>query len=303
VTAPGQPDQAGTPDGVRILELREPAGLEAEERAEALETLEGGGIVFFPAFGFELSERERELIAELGRHSSPRDRRSGRPTLLYDPERRRTRGSRSIPAEVESVLERFSNWSAELLHELLPPYRGALLADRVTFRPVPRESVQGLHVDASYLKPHHGRGMLRVFHNADPSGTPRVWRIGEQPFEEFAKHYLPTARTTVPPHVRLADTLFSSVGLADRRATPSDHLMADIRGQGKRDKEFQKGTPQRQLSFPSGSTWVAFTDLLLHGAVSGQHSLDRSFFLPADAMQAPDRSSLRILERLTGLEL
>jgi len=42
---------------------------------------------------------------------------------------------------------------------------------------------------------------------------------------------------------------------------------------------------------------------VLHGAISGQHSLDQTFFLPTAAMHDPSRSSLRILERLSGHRL
>jgi hypothetical protein len=39
---------------------------------------------------------------------------------------------------------------------------------------------------------------------------------------------------------------------------------------------------------------------VLHGAISGQHSLDQTFYLPVEAMKDSSRSSLRILERLAG---
>ena len=54
------------------------------------------------------------------------------------------------------------------------------------------------------------------------------------------------------------------------------------------------------MEFPAGASWIAITDLVLHGAMGGQHSLDRTFYLPVEAMNDPSRSSLRILERLTG---
>ena len=145
--------------------------------------------------------------------------------------------------------------------------------------------------------------MLRVFCNVNPSGEPRVWRIGDEPFETFAGRFLPGARTAVPPHVRLTDLVAVKLGLAARRATACDHLMADIRKQAKRTREFQQESPQRKIAFPAGSTWLALTDVLVHGAVSGQHSLDQSFYVPAESMHTPSRSSLRILERLTGLDL
>jgi hypothetical protein len=67
-----------------------------------------------------------------------------------------------------------------------------------------------------------------------------------------------------------------------------------------RDKEYQRTAPHKVVEFPTGSSWIAITDLVLHGAVSGQHSLDQTFYLPVEAMNDPSHSSLRILERLTG---
>lgn len=297
------------PPGAQVLELRTPpAALDADAREEVLATLEGGGIVFFPELGFELTDRESDLISDpekITPGASERSRRNGRPTFIFDPKLGRMLGRHRVPAldEIESALGRFSSWAVDLVHELLPSYRGRMETDRVTYRPVARETTQGLHVDSSYLRPHRGRGMLRVFCNVNPAGEPRIWRIGEEPFESFARRFLPGAQTAIPARVRFVDFLASKLGLAARRATACDHLMADIRGQAKRDQDFQKESPQRQLAFPAGSTWVAFTDLVIHGAVSGQHSVDQTFFVPAAAMRAPSRSSLQILERLTRLDL
>ena len=80
-------------------------------------------------------------------------------------------------------------------------------------------------------------------------------------------------------------------------------MIAQLRRLGKRDEAYQRTAPRRIVEFPSGSSWLAITDLVLHGAVSGQHSLDRTFYLPATAMRDPSRSSLSILERMTGRKL
>jgi hypothetical protein len=48
---------------------------------------------------------------------------------------------------------------------------------------------------------------------------------------------------------------------------------------------------------------VALTDIVLHGAISGQHAVDQVFFLPPKIMHDPARSALGILERLTGRTL
>jgi len=141
--------------------------------------------------------------------------------------------------------------------------------------------------------------MLRVFCNISPEGRPRIWRVGE-PFEPFARRYVPTAR---PPRTRHFETLLARLGVTHGRRTAYDHFMADIRGQVKRDAEYQRSGPQRVVSFPPGAAWIAITDLVLHGASSGQHSLDQTFFLPPETMRDPARSSLRILERLSGYSL
>ena len=141
--------------------------------------------------------------------------------------------------------------------------------------------------------------MLRVFCNINPLQRPRSWRIGET-FEPFARRFVPTAK--VRPVSRF-DTFLARVGITKGNRTAYDRLMADIRGQAKRDKAYQSRSPQKVVHFPTGAAWVAITDLVLHGAVSGQHSLDQTFFLPPQTMRHPERSSLRILERLTGRPL
>lgn len=301
-----QAEPPGIPPGAgRVLDLESsPARFGPGVSEEAVSTLEAGGIVLFSGPAFRLTDQERRLLEELPA-GSQKDVQNGRPTLIFDPERGRISGRPRLPGldEFRSLLDRYASWAADLVERLLPAYSASLVRDRVTYRPVPRNKPQGLHVDASYLRPHRGRAMLRVFCNINPVGEPRVWRVGEDAFESFARRFLPAARTGVPARVRLVDWFATRVGLADRRATACDHLMADLRAQAKSDDDFQTRAPQRVVSFPAGSAWIAFTDLLLHGAVSGRHSVDRAFFLPADAMRTPACSSLRTLERLTGRDL
>ena len=48
---------------------------------------------------------------------------------------------------------------------------------------------------------------------------------------------------------------------------------------------------------------MAFTDQVSHAAMAGQFQLEQTFLLPIDAMLDPQRSPLRILERLIGRPL
>jgi hypothetical protein len=71
----------------------------------------------------------------------------------------------------------------------------------------------------------------------------------------------------------------------------------------KADEAFQKESPQSRVDLPAGSTWMAFTDQVSHAATNGQYQLEQTFLLPVDVMGEPERSPLRVLERLKGRPL
>lgn len=290
---------------VKIVELPAEAGLESREaRERALETLESGGVVYLPWHGFELTAREQELLVDADAMlptRKERESRTGRPTLVFDPTTRkteRTRIRRPVLRELESMMLRFTEWAERTVHDLLPSYAPALERERVTFRPVPRSRTQGLHVDSSYGHPTEGRGMLRLFTNVDPEKRVRAWQVGE-PFEPYAKRFLPPIRERTRPLAWLLQQL----GILKGRQTRYDRLMADLREVAKNEPDYQATAPRRRVEFPAGASWLAITDIVTHGALEGRNNLDLTFYLPADAMRDPSRSSLRVLERLTGRRL
>lgn len=138
--------------------------------------------------------------------------------------------------------------------------------------------------------------MLRVFTNINPVNRLRIWQLGE-PFEPFVQRFLPDVKVSGPSWF---STLLARLGVIDGAKTKYDQYIAALRALGMRDKEYQAFAPRELMEFPAGSSWIAITDLVLHGAISGQHSLDQTFYLPVEAMNDPSRSPLRILERLTG---
>ncbi len=232
-----------------------------------------------------------------------RDSRTGRSTLIFDPERgtfKRTKIQGETRREIEAMMQRFTAWADNIISTLFRSYRPALGRERATYRPCVRNTPQGMHIDTSYSYTNQGRGMLRIFCNINPSGQPRVWQIGE-PFEPFVSRFLPSSSR----FSSWRDWLRHRLGGAHvrRTRTPYDRLVADIRGLAKSDDQYQKTAPRQLVEFPAGSSWIALTDLAVHGAISGQHSLDRTFFLPVTAMREPERSSLHILERMTGRAL
>lgn len=313
-------EETGGPDGsfrAKVWTIDPDADLSSSAvRDPAREALETGGVVFLPGRGFELTGREREMISDpagmLVNYHEPK-KRTGRPTVIYDPARQklnwhfarvqgklmRARVRRSESPHVREMLARYGRWAEALLLELVPGYEPALARDRVTYRPFDRDSVQKLHMDATYGFPTEGRSMLRLFCNVNPAGRPRSWQVGEG-FEPFASRFLPSVRLRNP---RASSVLASRLHIVDGRPTTYDQVMMDIKRAAGSDKDYQRTAPREVLEFPSGSCWLALTDLVLHGAVSGQHSLDQTWFLPVEAMRDPSRSSLGILERLTGRPL
>lgn len=293
-----------------IMEVADAADFANDELCvRALEMIENGGIVFVREGGFRLTAEERALVADSSRMlptRKERESRTGRPTVIYDPSRGRfehTRIPRSVRVDLKALMDRYSEWATALVAKLLPSYATGLALDRVTFRPCMRSQVQGLHIDSSYGHPTEGRGMLRVFCNIDVGERPRRWQVGEH-FEPLVRRYLPAVR--LDPKVSassVAANILATLGILKGRRTDYDAVMADLRRRIKGDEEYQRVAPRRIVEFPPGSAWIAITDLVLHGAMAGQNSLDQTFYLPPAVMSAPERSSLKILERLTGRQL
>ena len=293
----------------QIVEIDEQADLtDPEVRAYTREALEAGNVLFLRDRGFALTERERAIITDpqiMFRGREERSKRNGRPTLTFDVATDRllfTTIRRPERKEIEAMLRRYSAWSRDLLQALAPDFAQACEQNRIIYRPVERSKVQGLHVDTTYLFPTQGRSKLRIFCNIDPEGRPRVWEIGER-FEHFAQRYLPSVHVGRSWFAAAMDRSASLVGIVKGRHTLYDHVLEQIRELGKTDRDYQKSAPRRIVSFPPGSAWVALTDVVLHGGISGQHALDQVFFVPPDVMRDPSRSALRILERLSGQTL
>jgi hypothetical protein len=57
------------------------------------------------------------------------------------------------------------------------------------------------------------------------------------------------------------------------------------------------------VRFAPGTTWLCFSDQVMHAAVSGQYMLEQTIDLPLVALYDRERAPLAILERLCGRAL
>jgi 3-deoxy-D-manno-oct-2-ulosonic acid (Kdo) hydroxylase len=274
----------------------------AAEQHRALSSLEHGKIVYFPDLSFEVSEGWGSLFDTL-----LTDRRA--KNISYNPGNGTVKGTVATERErlhLQAMIATFSARVARFISDLLPSYAERVEQARASYRPV---EIAGreysrlkddklLHIDAFPSTPTRGRRILRFFSNIDPSGRPRIWHVGE-PFEQLAARFLAALGR---PNAPVA-WLLAAVGATRGRRSAYDQLMLALHNAAKRDSAFQKSAPREEIAFPAGSSWLCFTDQVVHAAVAGSHALEQTFHIHVDAMAEPARSPLKTLERMTGRKL
>jgi hypothetical protein len=267
----------------------------------ALRALEEGNVLLFPQLGFSVSETEAALFS--------RTTVTKGKNLSLDMTTATLRGSavtEAVGGPVLAMMQRFVKYSEELTLNLLPHYRPGLALGRTSFRPVSiagratswRKDDTRLHIDSFPSSPTQGKRILRLFSNVDPEGRSRSWRLGE-PFENIANRYLQSLSAPAWGSSRVLRLL----RITKSRRSAYDHFMLQLHDRMKADLEYQSGPHQSAYDFPAGSTWMAFTDQVAHAAMTGQHLLEQTFYLPVRSMMDESKSPLRILERLSGQQL
>jgi len=278
------------------------APIDAMQSARAVAALEDGRVLFFPFLQFAIEESEKKLL-------SIETLEPGRKNISFDPESGICQGSRHDGAEageLAAMLQRFARQAEALVLALAPGYAGQLERARTSFRPAEiedrassvRKDDRLLHVDAFPTRPTRGKRILRVFSNIAPDGAERLWRIGE-PFPEFAKKFFPRVGSPSP---RTA-WLMQQLGLTKGRRSAYDTIMLNLHDRMKEDRAYQSGAPAAEVSFPPGTSWIVFTDQVLHAALAGRFALEQTFHLPVAAMADSARAPISVLERLAGRAL
>jgi len=263
--------------------------------------LEHDGLVVLHGVSFRLAPEEADLLAP-----DFSDGKAKNISLAPGGAVRGAVGQANDIERIRALMVRFSTWARSLIVERAPGYAGALEMGRTSFRPravddepvSPRKDDRRLHVDAFASQPTGGRRILRVFTNINPDGEARAWRVGE-PFETYARRWVAGARIPSP----IETWALERIGVTRERRTPYDSVMLALHDAAKLDVDYQRDSPRRVVEFPPGTTWIAFTDSLVHAAVRGSYALEQTFYLPLSAMATPETAPARILERLTGRAL
>jgi hypothetical protein len=269
--------------------------------ARAADALESGKLLYAPQLPFELSEAERRFL-------SPDCLDGKSKNVSYRPDSGVLKGTHCRGAEGDellAMLQRYYNLASDLLKMLCPSYSLRLTPGFTSYRPAEiagrstswRHDDTRLHVDAFPSRPMQGLRILRVFTNVHPQ-MPRVWRVGEH-FEQVAANFLPGIKPPLPG----VASLLRWLRIVKGRRTEYDHYMLGIHDHMKADEAYQSKVSQTHIAIPPGATWICYTDSVSHAAMSGQFAFEQTFYLPVNAMNAPGRSPLRVLERLVGRTL
>ena len=288
-------DAAATVDIVRSYDDRS-WGDDGPTRAVE-DVVESGRVLAFPHLAFVLDDSERRFL-------DPRwaDVKAKNVSVRWPSgELRGAAGDSAERAALRAMIVRFAEQSEAFALRLFPHYRGHLRRGNTSFRPTDvagrvrswRQDDTRLHVDAFPSNPMQGTRLLRVFTNVNPNGEPRRWRVGE-PFEAHARRYLAGIGRPFPGSL----WLMAATGITKRRRTEYDHLMLQLHDRAKADAGFQRTSPQAHVDFVPGTTWVCYSDQVLHGAMGGAHLMEQTLLLDVEHLRQPATSPLRTLERL-----
>jgi 3-deoxy-D-manno-oct-2-ulosonic acid (Kdo) hydroxylase len=273
-----------------------------EIQQKAIEALEQGKAVYFPNLPFILKSDELQFL-------SPQLVDPKSKNISYDVQKDKLGGyicSDMEAQKLKKMMHRYAVQSRSFMEKLFPGYVPHLDQARTSFRPVEiagrttsyRKDDKLLHVDSFPATPVKGKRIMRFFTNINANRQPRVWRLGE-PFHQVVQKFGDQLKSPIPGLAWLLKTL----RITKDYRTLYDHYMLQLHDTMKGSGEYQKNVEQHEILFPSGSTWIVFTDQASHAAMSGQHVMEQTYYLPADGLDNPETSPLRILERYYGKKM
>ena len=304
VTLVHQPSLQTVPQGVTpvvmldIASWRPPvAAADVEHHARALEA---GSVLVLPRLAFGIEADETRFLDVRWSDGKAKN------ISLEGQAIKGARGAADDLAALARMVGRFAADATALVGALFPRYAAHLLRARTSYRPFGaagravswRKDDTRLHVDAFPSRPNRGERILRVFCNVNPNGEDRVWRVGET-FEAMARRLLPHVRSMYAGESAALAALHVTKG----PRSEYDHLMLGLHDRAKADVDYQRGSAQREIRFAPGTTWICYSDQVMHAASSGQFMLEQTTHLPLSALYEPERSPLAVLERITGREL
>ena len=295
-----------------VVDIATLSGFGPARDRDVCRILEEGNILLFRETPFALPAGDREFLlrqrqTEAGYHKN----------IAYRPGGDRVTGVARQQAEdaeqLKRVLRDYSKTVVDFAASVLSAYAGQWHLDYASFRPQEEASRKLsrharndlLHVDSFPTRPTRGNRIFRVFTNINPT-APRVWRTGET-FPELAERFAIASglleRATRRGPGQSVLSLLRSAGFPVRARPPYDEFMHRFHNFLKDNEGYQDTARAEVVSFPPGSTWMVFTDMVTHAVLSGQFALEQTFLIARQSLTHPEHAPVAVLERLAGRTL
>ncbi len=289
----------------------------AEQSRQWCAQLEAGDILFFPATPIELAADDIDFLLGLQQTNS-----SLHKNIAYKPHADAISGldtksaDAAALARLTGIMRNYSKAVEAFLFRFLAPYNHRWQLDYASFRPQEeqnrnlalRKRNDLLHTDAFPTRPTHGARILRFFNNIHPTRT-RDWVVGD-PFRTLAPQFAPKEIPLPVPDNSAASAFKGfarTIGLGNAlpaiKRSPYDDFMMRFHNFLKENEAFQASTHKYPSQFPSGSSWMVYTDTVPHAVLAGQYALEQTFLVAHEAMVAPEHSPLTVLEQMAGAKL
>ena len=267
-----------------------------------VDALESGSVLVFRDLDFPFSDFEKRFTERPFADGKAKN-------VGIRGEAAELKGAAGTPEEQEALrqlLIRYRLFARALIERHLPAYTGKIALAGTTYRPFDvdqrklswRRDDTRLHVDAFPSNPIGEKRILRIFRNINPSGEPRLWRVGED-FSSMAEKFLPK----LPGYSPLSASLLNLLKVTKAKRSEYDHLMLHLHDALKQDMDYQAHAPQADVRFQPGETWVTFSDLVMHGAMGGRYMLEQTAYLAVADQADPEKSPQRILASKLGRPL
>ena len=306
-----------------IHDYKFPGGWSADaatRSTDACRRLERGEILVFSGIPFNLPKDHQEfLLAQKQAESRFHKNISYRPKTDEIRGVERSGSDDAAHQQMQSIMRNYSAEVTLFVKKLLAPYAGKIALDFASFRPLEEQGRDLplkkrndlLHVDAFPTRPTRGGRILRVFTNINPAES-RRWLTGE-PFHAIAprfadsaglREFAYSANSLTGKVRRSAVRSLRLVGLPVPERSGYDRFMLHFHDWLKENNAYQEEERAKPVQeFPSGCTWLVYTDGVPHAALSGRFALEHTFIVPREALVSPEMAPVSVLERLSGRPL
>jgi hypothetical protein len=267
--------------------------------------LEQGEIVYYPASPFEaLDESDRDFLIQQrvagasGRHV---EFEPGSGALHHLASSDSTTNQR-----LQRILGAFAVRARSWLTDQLPGYAAGWQFGPVTLR-TEEEATRSLrfsqredllHIDPFPDGPAHGRRLLRLFVNLNPT-EPRVWATSDnlaRLLDRFgATGGFPSLEQSSWAW-QVRQGVWQLLDARQRGRSSADDFLLRLHDYLKANDHLQERGPKRFWHFAPGSAWLVMTDGLSHAVLRGRYALEMSVFIDPATLVCPELAPARIVE-------